>query len=403
MPVRSEDRSYPAFPACFEHGHEHGGDPVECGAPGLGDRAQGVRRVEALAGKHHRRPLGHAAQRAHHHPEAVVERYRDAQPIVLGEAHAVGDDPGVVDDVVVGQRRALGRAGGAGGELDVDRIVGVEGPRHRFEAQRLRRTPELLHVAEPEHSRPGVLAHRDHDSQVRQPGRREPPGLAAFELRRQSANHVEVSGGLECFGRDQRLASDRVQGVLQLDRPVGRVDVDEHRAEPGGGELGQDPFEPVGRPDPDAVALVEPEREQSAGDGIDLPVKIVVAQGLAFSRQHHRVARAVAGHGVAQRVRDRRESQRRAPVAGDVGAPVSGCAEVRMRPGAGARGPCEPPGLTLGENGHACPPLRDAPVPRHLLAPVSRKTLGGTPPPFTVSKPAATLCRRSYSRGSAAG
>ena len=289
----------------------------------------------------------------------------------LGEAHAVGDDPGVVDDVVVGQRRALGRAGGAGGELDVDRIVGVEGARHRFEAQRLRRTPELPHVAEPEHSRPGVVAHRNHDPQVRQPGRREPPGLAVFELRRQSANHVEVSGGLESFGRDQRPASDRVQGVLQLARPVGRVDVDEHRAEPGGGELGQDPFEPVGRPDPDAVALLEPEREQSAGDGIDLPVEVVVAQGLAFSRQHHRVARAVAGDGVAQRVRDRRESQRRAPVAGDVGASVSRCAEVRLRPGPGARGPCEPPGLTLGENGHARPPPGDAPTRGDFSAQIS--------------------------------
>ena len=38
----------------------------------------------------------------------------------------LADEEAVVEDVVVRQRRALGRAGGAAGELDVDRIVELQ-------------------------------------------------------------------------------------------------------------------------------------------------------------------------------------------------------------------------------------------------------------------------------------
>jgi hypothetical protein len=64
-----------------------------------------------------------AGQHRQHHAEAVVQRHRDAQPVVLGEAHGLGDEARVVDDVVVRQRGALGVAGGAAGELDVDGVV----------------------------------------------------------------------------------------------------------------------------------------------------------------------------------------------------------------------------------------------------------------------------------------
>ena len=69
--------------------------------------------VEALAGIDHRGAVRHAGQIAQHHAEAVVERHRDAQAVVLGEAHRLADEEAVVEDVVVRQRRALGRAGGA--------------------------------------------------------------------------------------------------------------------------------------------------------------------------------------------------------------------------------------------------------------------------------------------------
>ena len=58
-------------------------------------------------------------QHPHHHPEAVVERYRHADPIELGEPHSFGREVGVVDDVIVGERRALRVTRSAARELDV--------------------------------------------------------------------------------------------------------------------------------------------------------------------------------------------------------------------------------------------------------------------------------------------
>ncbi len=63
------------------------------------------------------------AEVAHHHAEAVVERHRDADPVIGGVSAALADEVAVVEDVVVRQRRTLGEAGSAAGVLDVDRVV----------------------------------------------------------------------------------------------------------------------------------------------------------------------------------------------------------------------------------------------------------------------------------------
>ena len=68
------------------------------------------------------RAMREAGQVAQHHAEAVVQRHRDAQPVGRRELHALADEEAVVQDVAMRQRRALGKAGGAAGELDVDRV-----------------------------------------------------------------------------------------------------------------------------------------------------------------------------------------------------------------------------------------------------------------------------------------
>src|SRR5579863_9559979 len=53
----------------------------------------------------------------------MIVGYGNAQAVVGRQAHRFANEISVVDDVVVRQRRALRRAGGSRGELDVDRIV----------------------------------------------------------------------------------------------------------------------------------------------------------------------------------------------------------------------------------------------------------------------------------------
>ena len=137
MPVRRLERSKRANSGWLQLGDEHRRHAVERRAALLGDGLQRGERVEALAGEHHRRAVRDARQIADHHAEAMIERHRDAHLVALGEAHRLAEEEAVVQDVVVRQRRALRRAGGARGELDVDRVVELQPVRQfRREAAR---------------------------------------------------------------------------------------------------------------------------------------------------------------------------------------------------------------------------------------------------------------------------
>ena len=330
----------------LQHGDEHGRHAVERGAAGLGHRMQRLGRIESLAWKHHRRTLSDAAQHAHHHAETVVERHRYAQRLPLGQPDAAGDEARIVDDVPVGERGALGGSGGAGGELDVDRVVGVEARGERVQPPHLLRPAEPDHILEAEYPGAGVVAHRDDGFEMWQLRRPEPARLAMLKFGREFAQHVDIARRLEGFRRDDCPASDRIQRVFELERPVGGIDVDQDRAEAGGGELRQDPFEPVGRPDADAVALAEPERQEPGGKCVHLPVELLIGQRPALLRQHDRPPRAVAGNRLCERLRNGLVSERRRPFAGDMGQAVPRRAGLRE---AGSR--------ALGEGGHRAPPL----------------------------------------------
>ncbi len=160
-----------------ELGDEHGRHAVERGALLLLDGLQRGQGIEALSGIDHGCAEGDGGEIAHHHAEAVIQRHRDADAVAFGQPHRAADEIAVVEDVVVGQRHALGRARGAAGELDVDGIV---------ELQRLAECGELFAVPGAAHAgdvlecqragaeRPADL---DHRAQVRQPGGAQLAGL----------------------------------------------------------------------------------------------------------------------------------------------------------------------------------------------------------------------------------
>ena len=111
----------------------------------------------------------------------------------------------------------------------------------------------------------------DLDHQLAAPAaapRRSLPGAAPASSGASCIEHAGVVAGLERGRGHQRPAADLVQRVFQLGQAIGRVDVDQDQAGPGGGELGEHPFGVVGRPDADAVARLEPERQQAGGEGV---------------------------------------------------------------------------------------------------------------------------------------
>ena len=122
-----------------QFGDEHGGDAVERGAALGRHRLERGERLEAFRWEHHRRAVGDASEVPQHHAEAMIERHRNADAVALGEAHRLADEIAVIEDVVVGQRRALGGARRAAGELDIDGVVELEPGRARGERRLLAR------------------------------------------------------------------------------------------------------------------------------------------------------------------------------------------------------------------------------------------------------------------------
>ena len=72
------------------------------------NRLQRCERIEPFRWAHHAGAVGDASEIAQHHAEAVIVGHGDAQPVVRRQAHRLADEIAVVDDVVVGERRAFG-------------------------------------------------------------------------------------------------------------------------------------------------------------------------------------------------------------------------------------------------------------------------------------------------------
>ena len=123
-------------------------------------------------------------------------------------------------------------------------------------------------------------------------------------------DHRGVVGGLQSLGGDEQPAAGLVEHELELAGPVGGVDVDQDRADLGGGVLGEGPLGAVRRPDPDAVALGDARVEEAEGEGVDFGVQSRVAQPDAGRQVHQGEPVGVAGDRAVQVLADGVAEQR---------------------------------------------------------------------------------------------
>ena len=92
----------------IQFGDEHGRHAVQGRAALLHHGLEHGLGLEGSAGEDHGGTVRHAAEHAHHHAEAMVERHRDAQAILGRESHALGAEETVVENIEVRQGGALG-------------------------------------------------------------------------------------------------------------------------------------------------------------------------------------------------------------------------------------------------------------------------------------------------------
>ncbi len=264
------------FPALrlVQQGNEHGRHAVQHGGALSGNALQGQQRIEGIVGVDHGGAVGHAAQVAHDHAEAVVQRHRNHHAVLLGEPQAFADHIAVVEDVVVAEGRALGEAGGAGGVLDVYRLVELQAALPGLEVFLADLRGQFRQSSPSQEARRRLVRQTDQPAQVRQALAVELARHRARQLRQQFAEHAVVIRTLERPRADQPLATGLFKHVFQLAGAVGGVDVDQDDPGLGAGELGDAPLRAVGCPDAQAVAGLQAQGHERPGMQVDAGGKI---------------------------------------------------------------------------------------------------------------------------------
>ena len=302
----------------IEFGDEHRRHAVERGAFFLFDRLQRRQRIKTFAGIDHGRAERDGSEIAHHHAKAVIERHGNADAVLFRQPHRAADEIAVVEDVVMRQRHALGRARGAAGELDIHRIVELQRRSQFGKLLAVPRAAHFCHVLEGEGARTFGAADLDHRAQLRQPRCLQFARLRCGKLRQQRVQHLHVVGGLERGCGNDRRAADFCECEFKLAQAVRRIDGNENEPGLGGGELRQRPFRPIERPHPDPRAALEAEREKARRQRVDARGELFPGPAHVMAWRNQRLAIAPARGGLIEAAADGVAEQRRVGSAADV-------------------------------------------------------------------------------------
>ena len=83
-------------------------------------------RIKGFSRINHGRAMNETSQIAHHHPKAMIKRYGNAEAISRNQANIQTDEIAIIENVIMGQRRALWQTGRARRKLNIDRLIGVK-------------------------------------------------------------------------------------------------------------------------------------------------------------------------------------------------------------------------------------------------------------------------------------
>ena len=281
-------------------GNEHGRHAVDAGAALVLDCLQCRARIERFSRDDHRRPVDRAHERAHDAPKAVIKRHRDAKPVAVDVRQPLADVIGIHQQVAVGQHRPLGEAGGAGGVLNADHIIGAQlrvALRQRSVGDSGPETPKLLPV---QHPRPLLILDADDAPQLGTSRRTQLRGPACRKLRAHRHQQIEVMRRLELIGQQERRDVRLVQDILKLVGAVSWVDVDEDGPDAPRRELRDDPLRPIRRPDADVLATLHVKGEQTASHPLYVGVEVAIASPAVEPGEDERVVIAEAIDSVRQ-------------------------------------------------------------------------------------------------------
>ena len=142
----------------------------------------------------------------------------------------------------MGQRRALGRAGGSRGKLDVDRVVELKRRLEGHKLGALVRRRGFGDLVEVEHARRLVRPQSDDELELGQALGPEFARLGGVDLGSASPERGEIVVVLVARAQDQRPAAGFLHRVVEFMAPVGGIDIDEDDPGERSAELRQRPI-----------------------------------------------------------------------------------------------------------------------------------------------------------------
>ena len=264
----------------FEFDDEHRGHAVERGTALALYDFESDPWVETIVGNDDGSTVGGAGHVAQHHPETVEEGDGQTNAVGRSVVHPFADEEAVVEDIVVGERNALRVARGAGGVLDIDRVVKL----HR-----------VFPFAQ------SFVAHAFAIGQEAFP-RLIPIDFAGKGggFHAAFAEHLLVVTRFELQCGKNRGDARLVEHVDQLVGAGSGIEVDHDDADAGRGILEQHPLVAVGRPDAYTFAGLHAEGNQSFGHASHLLVKFGISGAIALVGTDERIVVRVGFDDVAQ-------------------------------------------------------------------------------------------------------
>ena len=286
-------------------GDEHRRHAVDrCGVFRL-DRSQRLTGVEALGREDHRRPLHQRTQGSQHAAEAVIQRDRQAEAVAVIEPLPQPGVVGIEQDVAMRERGPFGMSSGPRGVQDVDRRVGAE---RGFDLGQLL-GEDFIRVGQQilptEHPRWPFAAQGDERPQLRERAARQHPRSLGRQFGGRLIQNRHEVGRLEPIDQRQAPQIRLPQRIGQLAASVSRIDRDQHDANAGGRELQQLPLRDVGGPHAEVVTGSQSQRQQSAGDSIDLVIHFAPSLPLVEMAEDVGVIMRMPPRGFSQHGSDR--------------------------------------------------------------------------------------------------
>ena len=147
--------------------------------------------------------------------------------------------------------------------MDVDRIVGIERRGQCGKPRGVRRSGDANEFIKSHYARRFfACADQNHIFKIWKTLKLQSlvPGMS-IDFWRQGFQHGHVVAGLQRARHDQHFALHFVKRVFQFRRAISRVDVDQNGADARRAKLRQQPLDTIRRPDADAIAALDAERQ----------------------------------------------------------------------------------------------------------------------------------------------